>query len=417
MKYISRNALFRTFIPTLAVLVTILLVSTSCTESSANQRISLESRAGIGGTPLPNYPSNKDFYKVPRNLSGPKGRLIRVQLIARSSQSTTLRLMYISENLSGRDTAVTGLITYPNSRPPKKGWPVVDWDHGTSGISQSCAPSRSGGSVPNFGVTSVAVATDYLGLGPDGEIHPYLNRITEARATIDIVLAARNIPDAHASSTWVVVGDSQGGHASLSTGELASKYASQLHLVGTVAIGPGSELSKMYPGDNPIVYDTVTVLALFGAQSSYPGVNPNQFLIPAAQGVAKLVTTTCVTQIAAYLLNVYVNNGDKIFRVNPVDTPQGRSWLAANEVGMVHTNSPILVIAGGQDPIVVPDRVYALMQNLCKVGDRVEMTMYPSANHSTEITQGAPEITSWIKARLDGTRAPTSCPFQAPVIQ
>ncbi len=393
------------------LVATFLLVIAACgTASRTSPRI--DSGNGLGGTDLSAFPSSEDFYRLPTHLdSAPPGSLVRLQMVSNTKGFVTLRVMYHSRDTAGHDAAVTGLISYPTSTAPKGGWPIVAWDHGTSGMSQSCAPSRSGGEIPNFGINGVAVATDYLGLGPDGEIHPYLNRVTEAEATIDIVRAARQIPDAHGSATWVVVGDSQGGQASLATGEIAPKYAPELHLAGTVAIGPGVELNKTFPGDLPIVHQIIETMVLYGAEVSDPRINPNQYLVPAAQGVAEVIKNGCIGQITDYLLSAFLKSGGNIFTQTPEDTPLGRAWLKANDVGYSHTPSPILVIGGGQDDIVVPGRVDAIMKQLCLIKDRVSLDELPGANHSTEPSVATPQINAWIDARLAGKQAPTSCPF------
>ena len=72
---------------------------------------------------------------------------------------------------------------------------------------------------------AVAVATDYIGLGPVGERHPYLSRVSEANSVIDAVRAARNLRTAHAGRRWIAIGGSQGGHAVLSANELGERRA------------------------------------------------------------------------------------------------------------------------------------------------------------------------------------------------
>ncbi len=123
--------------------------------------------------------------------------------------------MYHSTDAQGDDRAVTGVVYHPTGTPPDGGWPVVAWAHGTSGIASPCAPSRLPQVPPDWDVAGVRVATDYIGLGPVGEIHPYLSAAAEANAVIDSVRAAGQIADAHAGTCWLVVGHSQGGHAAL----------------------------------------------------------------------------------------------------------------------------------------------------------------------------------------------------------
>jgi pimeloyl-ACP methyl ester carboxylesterase len=369
---------------------------------------------GIAGTNLSNFSYSKDFYAVPSNIQGdPLGYILRLQFISHAQGYTNLRIMYVSKNTFGQNAAVTGLISYPDLAPPKNGWPVIAWDHGTSGLSQDCAPSRSSQPIPNINIRAVYVATDYLGLGPDNEIHPYLNRVGEAESTIDIVRAARRIPDAHAGNKWVVIGDSQGGHAALATSQIAANYAPDLDLLGTVSIGPGAELAKTYPSDNPIVYDTVEIMAMYGAQSTDPQLDIGKYLTQDANGVLNIIKTQCVDQIASYLLNVYLKNNGAIFTVQPNQTTQGKNWVKQNDVIYLRSPGPILIIGGGQDPIAVPARVKAAVKQLCNLGDVIYYDYIANANHNTEMTDGFNLITSWVRDRFAGKKAPDNCDLQS----
>ncbi len=359
---------------------------------------------------MPAFDGVGDFYRVPRPLAkGDPGALIRVQQLSDAGGQVVSRVMYHSLDSHGKDRAVTGMISYPTVDAPAAGWPVLSWDHGTTGLSQSCAPSRLGAAPPTFGTDGVHVATDYLGLGPVGELHPYLQRITEARATIDIVRAARNLPSAHAGKRWVVVGHSQGGHAALSTGEVAPTYAPELDLIGTVAIAPAAELTRAVPGEAALVPDVVTALGLFGAAADDPTLDVNRFLSPAAQKAQPLIETACLPQLQTFLVQVAVTPGTKILNRNPRDDPVGKRFLALNEVGTVKTISPVLVVSGGRDALVVPARIDLLMERLCHTGDTVERIVLPNDDHGSEPSTAAPQIKAWIDARYAGAKPPTSC--------
>ncbi|NNN22059.1 MAG: hypothetical protein HKL80_08685, partial [Acidimicrobiales bacterium] len=188
-----------------------------------------------------------------------------------------------------------------------------------------------------------------------------------------------------------------------------------LHLIGTVAIGPGDQLAKTFPGDLPIVIQIIETMILYGAQVSDPKINPSQYLVPAAQGVTAAIKNGCVGPITDILLAAFLKSGGNIFTQTPSDTALGRAWLAANDVGYVHTPSPILVVGGGKDQIVVPGRINATMKQLCSVGDRVSLDELPTASHNEEPSMATPQIGAWINARLSGEKAPTSCPFVAPL--
>ena len=108
---------------------------------------------------------------------------------------------------------------------------VVSLANGTVGLAARCALSRRGQPAPRFGVAGVGVVTDYIGLGPVGELHPYLSRLSEGHSVIDAVRAARDLPEAGAGSHWLAIGHSQGGHGALSAHELSVEYAPELELL------------------------------------------------------------------------------------------------------------------------------------------------------------------------------------------
>src|SRR5688572_17232851 len=127
----------------------------------------------------------EDFYVVPDPLpAGEPGELIRVQTVAENAAEVTLRVMYHSRDARDRDRAVTGIVTYPTAQAPEDGWPVVSWAHGGISMASKCAPSRAGIPAPAFGVDGVRVATDYIGLGPVGEISPILSRPSTGHSVI-----------------------------------------------------------------------------------------------------------------------------------------------------------------------------------------------------------------------------------------
>ncbi|WCO65684.1 hypothetical protein PO878_14360 [Iamia majanohamensis] len=118
--------------------------------------------------------SVEDFYVPPDPLpDGEPGDLLRTQAVGTEGGMQTVRIMYLSQDASESLRAVTGIATYPTGPGPDGGRTVVSTAHGTTGIAAPCAPSRTGGAAPAWGVDDVvAVQTDYVGLGPPGELHP-----------------------------------------------------------------------------------------------------------------------------------------------------------------------------------------------------------------------------------------------------
>src|SRR5262249_27334474 len=112
------------------------------------------------------------------------------------------RMTYRSRSLNGDAIVVSGVFLTPKGQPPEGGWPVVSWGHGSSGISDTCAPSVVANKAGKLGLCGcggfiagllkagyAVVATDYEGLGTPGE-HPYIIADSEGRGMIDAVRAA-----------------------------------------------------------------------------------------------------------------------------------------------------------------------------------------------------------------------------------
>ncbi len=163
--------------------------------------------------------------------------------------SSAWKILYTSVGLDGQLIEVSGVVIAPDLPPPTAGRHVVAWAHPTTGVGDRCAPSA----FPEFFETIphltalmaldyVVVATDYPGLGTAGP-HPYLVGLSEGRAVLDSVRAARNLPKAGAGKRFAAWGYSQGGHAALFAGQLAREYAAELTLAGVAAIAPPTDLA------------------------------------------------------------------------------------------------------------------------------------------------------------------------------
>jgi hypothetical protein len=145
-----------------------------------------------------------EFYAAPSPLpAGPPGTIIRSEVIdGFSSGATAYRVLYKSTGYDGRPTAVSGLIVVPDGTPPAGGRRVTAYTHGTDE--------------------------------------------SEAMNELDIVRAARNLSETDAGNEFVAWGHSQGGHASLFTGQLAASYAPELRLLGVAAGGPVPNLADLF---------------------------------------------------------------------------------------------------------------------------------------------------------------------------
>ena len=158
----------------------------------------LSSLFGVSSTVVLAEPSIPPFYAAVTKMTpeGKLGQVIRQEKIATSIKGAQAwRIAYISSDIAGRKTIVTGMVIAPTGSVPAGGRPLISWAHGTTGTAQNCGPSQvtdpavplnqyflmSGNSWTDYGVPSVeeligegfvVAATDYQGLGGGGR-HQY----------------------------------------------------------------------------------------------------------------------------------------------------------------------------------------------------------------------------------------------------
>jgi pimeloyl-ACP methyl ester carboxylesterase len=318
--------------------------------------------------------------------------------------------MYHSRDAQDHDRAVTGIVTYPTAPPPKRGWPVISTAHGTTGLSSQCAPSRFGGEAPGWGVDGVWVMTDYIGLGPVGELHPYLSKTAEGNAVIDAVRAVRRLPDAHAGKRWVSIGHSQGGHGAIAAAELAHDHAPGLKLVGTVALAPGAMFDRVYGGIDPIVTTILTLMGLYGGASEHPDIDVTDYVTPAAHRVTESVLETgCLDEITEALIPVAVAGP---FTADPRTTEPARSIILRNDVGNVSVKkAPLFLASGTLDDRVVIERVRDLFDRLCANGQVTEFVVVEGATHGSVIPLTSTQVTNFLEDRFARREPVDSCAY------
>lgn len=360
-------------------------------------------------SPVPWFDGSVDeFYVVPAPLpAGEPGELIRVQPISTDATATTVRIMYHSTDGAGRDRAVTGRLTYPNRAAPEGGWPVVSHANGTVGMASQCAPSRGGAPVWTVGLDVVAVASDYIGLGPVGERHPYLGRVSAGNAVTDAVRAARNLPEAAAGTTWVAIGGSQGGHGALSTNELGADRAPELDLRGTVSMAPAAMFDRVYGGIDVAVTRVVGAMGLYGLATEHPELDPHDYVSEAGQAAEATLDSGCLPEIILAILGVPL---DEYYDHDPIETEPARSLVLANDVGNVAVDAPVFLVQGTADTTVVPERTRDLFDRMCGVGQSTRLLEVEGADHGNVAGRAFVQIRDWLQARLDGVPAEDGCP-------
>ena len=207
--------------------------------------------------------------------------------------------------VTGKRTVVSGTLAVPKGRPPRRGWPLISWAHGTTGIADRCAPSRGGGSGPPLlsrwlKAGYAIVRTDYEGLGTAVE-HPYLICRSEGRSVLDAARAARRL-DMRIGRRVVIAGHSQGGQAALWAASLAPRYTPDLKVRGTVAFAPASHLaeqSALLPGfTTPSPLSGLVALILRGIDIARPDLGVAGALSDEAAALYPRTLPECIGELA-----------------------------------------------------------------------------------------------------------------------
>ncbi len=321
------------------------------------------------------------------------------------------RVLYLSQAVDGTPVAVSGVVAAPAGDPPPGGRDVVTWAHGATGIFDICAPSRGFITFHNWYDLDevllqegyVAVATDYEGLGTPG-VHPFLVGESEGRGVLDIVRAARQIPEAGASERVVVWGQSQGGQAALFAGELAASYAPELDVLGVVAAAPVSNLVLVATvAQRPGVASAFWGAAL-GFEAAYGDVGLDEIFTPEALAALRS-EEECAGDSLEALVNSFPQGG---IATLPGDVEPWPELLQQNSPGNVPSPMPLLVVQGDADPIklftdvLVPDQ-------LCALGDTVEYRVFPGTTHEGVVRFHLSEQLAWIADRFEGLPPVSTC--------
>jgi triacylglycerol lipase len=329
--------------------------------------------------------SYEQFYTGPDPLPpGPPGDLIRTEqprlVLEPSGQlgaimATGTRIMYRSTDARGNPIAVTGTYFEPDNPWPGNGpRPLISYAPGTQGQGNQCAPSRmfnrgihySGGWDIMFNYEELFVATmvahgfaivmtDYEGLGTP-PMHTYVNRLAEGQAVLDAVRAAMRLPgtslDPHGPvAFW---GYSQGGGATASAAELASSYATELHIVGTYAGAPPANLKKLFPYADGSALVGVVGYALNSAMAAYPEYADaiRSKLTPRGEAMLDSVSRQCVGQTLIdfafrHLQPYFTEAINELVNEEPFN-----SLFELQRIGRYKPNAPVLIDSSRYDPLV-----------------------------------------------------------------
>jgi len=329
------------------------------------------------------------------------------------------RVRYWTSDERDRPIQVSGMVIAPNAPAPVGPRRVIAWTHGLIGIASRCAPSIGDG---NFTVIPalndaiargyVVVAPDYPGLGSDG-VHPVLVGVSEGRSVLDGVRAARSIPDANAGTRFALFGESQGGHAALWSGQIWSRYAPDLQLVGIAAIVPPTDLPRNFKEGSDARVRALLTSYTATSWSRYYGAPMATFGAKSTQNVmTRLADNNCVRFDAKPKLGTILGIAIVQRAIRNLDLGTKAPWgklMRENSPSAAAIPVPAFIATGTGDVIVAPAVVRDFALHACALGKSVRFLSVKGGEHATVARTEAATILGWIDARFAGERARSNC--------
>lgn len=331
--------------------------------------------------------------------------------------ATATRVVYRSTSgVTGEPTEVSGTVVVPGGTAPEGGWPIVSYGHGTTGVLEACGPSRYAnllGSAPIIAALALngfaVTMTDYQGLGLAGSYHPYLDSKTFGYNMIDAVRAARNFMPT-LSSRWAAYGVSLGGMAAWAASDRNAEYGDGLELVGTAAMVPVSDMTgladaaaneTMTRAQYPLLMYALHTLAI-----SHPEMNLDDY----RSGFAKerwddLLECVPPGSLEVPELQTRLQASD-LKPVSREATDRLRGYLSEMALPKQRSTTPLLVMYGGEDELILESWTEKALQRACDFGDVVEYELHPGEGHGNlDSSRSMP----WVKSMFAGQRPVDTC--------
>nr|WP_072805349.1 lipase family protein [Rhodococcus yunnanensis] len=323
-------------------------------------------------------------------------------------------VVYRSTSSDGNSgTEVSGTVFTPKGEPPAGGWPIVSVGHGTTGVTDECAPSLYPNLLGTMEMVSpflergmVVAVTDYEGLGTPGT-HPYLDSDAAAYNVVDAVRAARNVVP-NTGTRWGAIGNSQGGQAVWAAAEHV-EYGDGLDLVGSAALSPTADLTPMFDvgAARTLPQMLLTPFLVEGLRARHPDVADSQYIRGALEA-DKRALTACTDLLG-------VQKAEAAARLAPgdasPDTEASRTsmldWLSSVALPKSRAAAPLLVAVGSEDQLIDPKWTQDAVARACSLGDVVEFRILVGQGHSDYGATG--DGVRWLADRFAGVPTTDTC--------
>lgn len=368
-----------------------------------------EATTTVPAAPAEALPAGADLYRPTADpADGPAGSVLWFDESPPIGEARAWTVVGRSTDEAGDPTWATARVFRPTGPASEGGFPLVVWSHGTAGLADACAPSRTGALVPAIQNLLAAgfevVAPDGAGLGTAGPAE-YLVGAAEGRVLLDAARMAQHVPGADAGTEVAIWGYSSGGQGALFAAQEAEAYAPDLTLLGTAAVAPVSDVARFagVSANFPLTFGYAFLT--FGAWSEVYGADLSTIFAPGAMAELPLLEQACAQEIAPHFALTPI---DQLRAADPTVTAPWPDLLAENSVPAAATSGPVLLVQGDADPIIAPASTEELAGRLCGAGVDVELRSVPGGRHEV-IFPTAPDVVAWFADRSSGAPTASTC--------
>lgn len=371
-----------------------------------------------------------DFYVPPAPLpDGQPGDIIRAERMDFSKAITKpptgtvgWKVMYLSTDALGKPMAVTGTILVRPDQTPAMGKarrPIVGYGNETQGLGDNCAVSR----LMTYGHTGelalieplirlgyAVVSTDYEGLGTPST-HTLGVSVSAAHATLDLIRAARSLPDAALPQDGPLglFGYSQGG-AIGTAGELAAAYAPELKFTAAAFGGAPIDLGVVGKNINGGPAASMLFLALAGVDAAYPELDlEDEFLNSLGKALLPVIYGSCIEIIPALAFQWLGNYTVK----DPLSDPRWKQRIAENRIGNAGIPFPTYYFHAVLDEVMPYRMALELRTRYCAARTPLRFSPIVGFDHIAAGPVWMPQAAKWLALRLQGRPDAGNCGMPA----
>lgn len=358
--------------------------------------------------------------------------------ITAESGVARFRIAYRTERALGVGGVGTAQVLLPDP-PPSGPLPIFVATHGTAGLADQCAPSKTAQQIDylalGFASTGFAViAPDYAGLGNEG-VQGYGDGVDTGHSVLDAARALRKLVTPGSLSNDIVVGGhSQGGGAALAAQSLATSYGADGNVRAILAFAPGWQSTAepeigVYKFPNLVPTSlgagvTAAVASLYAYADQVNGVGPASagalFHPNVRADVVSLIEQECIVAVALGIPQLASNFAELIdptFADGVVSCVEGPTCVepakgflerqAAHFMPLDTGGAKILYLQGLADAQATPERAACYLETMATMSVTPQLCTDATATHFDIVERTLPFARQWTEAMLSGTTPPT----------